>query len=108
MTDERLAELKEIYKDRNLLEELAWGAYADHSGYTYKQDGEFLNWLCMKAYKALKERPHGTWKINNFDEHSCPICGHYALYKEEPDGYYEVQSNFCPNCGADMQEEARQ
>ena len=61
MNDERLAELKEKYKDRNLFEELAWGAYADHSGYTSKQNGEFLNWLCMAAYKALKERPQGEW-----------------------------------------------
>ena len=57
MNDERLAELQEKYKDRNLLEELAWGIYYDHSGYTSKQNGEFLNWLCMVAYKALKERP---------------------------------------------------
>ena len=60
MNDERLAELKEKYKDRNLLEELAWGAYFDHSGYTSKQNGEFLNWLCMTAYEALKERPQAS------------------------------------------------
>lgn len=57
MTDDRLAELQEKYKDRNLLEELAWGIYANHSGYTSKQDGEFLNWLCLMAHKALRERP---------------------------------------------------
>lgn len=61
MNDERLAELKEKYKDRNLVEELAWGVYANHSGYTSKQNGEFLNWLCLMAYKALKERPQGEW-----------------------------------------------
>lgn len=66
MTDERLAELKEKYKDRNLLEELAWGIYANHSGYTSKQNGEFLNWLCMMAYEALKERPQGE----------CRTCRH--------------------------------
>ena len=49
-----------------------------------------------------EERPHGEWKGNNFGEHSCPLCGHPALYEEEPDGYYEVQSDFCPNCGVDM------
>ena len=59
MNDDRLAELQEKYKDRDLLEELAWGIYWNHSGYTSKQDGEFLNWLCLKAYKALKERPQG-------------------------------------------------
>ncbi len=61
MNDERLAELQEKYKDRNLLEELAWGAYADHSGYTSKQNGEFLNWLCLMAYKALKGKPQSKW-----------------------------------------------
>lgn len=53
--------------------------------------------------KAINEgRPQGEWKHNNFDEHSCNKCGHPALWSEEADGYYEVQSNFCPNCGADM------
>lgn len=47
-------------------------------------------------------RPQGEWKGNNFGEHSCPLCGHPALYEEEPDDYYEVQSNFCPHCGVDM------
>lgn len=56
----------------------------------------------IKNGTPYEERPHGEWHGNNFDEHSCPLCGHAALYEEEPDGYYEVQSNFCPNCGADM------
>lgn len=64
MNDERLAELQEKYKDRNLLEELAWGIYANHSGYTHKQNGEFLNWLCLMAYKALKEKPIGQECVN--------------------------------------------
>jgi len=59
MNDERLAELKEKYKNRNLLEELAWGIYWNHSGYTSKQNGEFLNWLCLMAYRSLKERLQG-------------------------------------------------
>jgi hypothetical protein len=55
MNNERLAELKAKYKNRNLLEELGWGAYANHSGYTPKQNGEFLNWLCLMAYKKIRE-----------------------------------------------------
>ncbi len=54
------------------------------------------------AIKALEDRSQGEWKHNNFDEHYCNKCGHYALWSEEADDYYEVQSNFCPNCGADM------
>ena len=55
-----------------------------------------------KAKKEL-ERPQGEWKVNNYGEHICPICGHYALYDECQDNdYYEAQSNFCPECGADL------
>ena len=104
MTDERLAELQEIYKDQNLLEELAWGAYADHSGYTYKQDGEFLNWLCLMAYKALKERPTGEWIIK---PHSmimrCSLCGNEETAKDI--GIVDPNKHFCSNCGADMRKE---
>ena len=54
--------------------------------------------------EAEKARPQGEWIGNKFDEHVCNKCGNYALYEEESDGqYYEVQSNFCPNCGAKMQ-----
>lgn len=55
--------------------------------------------------KRSEERPHGEWKGNNFDEHYCSLCGHSALYEEEPDDYYEAQSDFCPNCEADMRGE---
>lgn len=48
------------------------------------------------------DRPKSEWVGNAFDEHHCKRCGHPALWEEEPDGYYEVQSRFCPNCGADM------
>ena len=54
MNDARLAELAEMYADRDLIEELAWGVYANHSGSVRKEQGEFINWLCFSAYKALK------------------------------------------------------
>lgn len=61
-----------------------------------------------QSWKELLDdlRPKGIWKVNKFGEHICPICGHYALYEEEQDNnYYEVPSNFCPECGADLREE---
>ncbi len=63
MNDTRLEELREKYKNRNLLEELAWGTYANHSGYTSKQNGEFINWLCNVAYRTIKatELIKGEW-----------------------------------------------
>lgn len=55
----------------------------------------------------MTDRAEGKWIGNNFDEHVCSKCGHYALWEEESDGqYYEVQSNFCPNCGAKMNDGA--
>lgn len=57
-----------------------------------------------KELEAVLKRPEGEWVGNAFDEHHCNRCGHPALWEEEPDGYYEVQSRFCPNCGARMQE----
>lgn len=52
---------------------------------------------------ASIERPQDEWKVNKYGEHFCPKCGHYALYEEEQDNdYYEVQSNFCPECGSDL------
>lgn len=57
MNDERLAELRvefEEHQGRNLMEELAWGTYANHSGYVSQANGEFINWLCNAAYRALK------------------------------------------------------
>lgn len=63
MNDTRLAELREKYQDRNLMEELAWGTYANHSGYVSKANGEFINWLCNAAYRALKGADDGSDNI---------------------------------------------
>lgn len=57
---------------------------------------------------TVEERPQGEWVGNAFDEHHCNRCGYPALWEEEPDDYYEVQSRFCPNCGADMKGENEQ
>ena len=71
MNDERLAELRVEFEERqsrNLMEELVWGTYANHSGYVSKADGEFINWLCNAAYRTLKgaekarEPKQGEWQ----------------------------------------------
>lgn len=66
MNNERLAELREKYKKRNIREELVWGCYANHSGYTSKQNGEFINWLCNRAIEEIK----GTNRAAGVESHS--------------------------------------
>lgn len=69
--DDKLEYLREKYKDRNLLEELGWGAYNIRSGYLNKSDADFLNWLCNAAYREIK-------KLTNRDPADCTGC----IYQE--------------------------
>ena len=39
------------------------------------------------------ERPQGDWIYVNHGYYECSECKHVS---------YEIKSNFCPNCGADM------
>lgn len=55
MTNERMEELREKYKDRDILVELCWGKKANLKGYLTKDDAEFLNWLCDAAYRKIQE-----------------------------------------------------
>ena len=45
------------------------------------------------------ERPTGKWEEKN-DRYGyfCSVCGELLPCSEE----YDFQTNFCPNCGADM------
>lgn len=95
MNDERLEELREKYKKRNLLVELKRGMYANHSGYTSEQKGEFLNWLCDMAYRELKRSPKVAHWVLSYDGiywYGCSACGIKRAYK----------ANYCPDCGARM------
>lgn len=51
-----------------------------------------------KIRKALNERPQGEWKFiqgaTTQGSLKCPFCD----YRD----YHNTNSNFCPNCGADM------
>ena len=53
--------------------------------------------LCVPAADVAPVR-HGCWINENFYTH-CSACGKMAIY----DKYgQEVESDFCPNCGAKM------
>lgn len=48
---------------------------------------------------TVEERPKGEWIKDNSGNHFCPECGSCALYHEIGT---QIESRFCPNCGADM------
>ena len=62
---------------------------------------KLAEWL--KELKELREqkRPHGEWKCNrDVLELICSVCGEALPFSDE----YDYETNFCPNCGADMRE----
>lgn len=80
---------------------------------TYREAYEKAEWKLERGEITIGEfdemtkpldeeiRPHGEWVLDAVSPHSiswfrCSYCGYkYDAYK---------QSNFCPNCGADMRE----
>lgn len=61
------------------------------------------------AIKAL-ERPQGEWiHLQAIGDYKCSICGCENLYKyaNEHERWVKTNSNFCPNCGAEMQKAVR-
>ena len=49
-----------------------------------------------------EKQPHGEWTSNGDDlEAICSVCGEALPYSDE----YDYETNFCPNCGADMRKE---
>lgn len=95
MNDEKLAELREKYKNRNLREELSWGAYANHNGYTAKTNAEFLNWLCNAAYRRIKELEENE-KWIPVKERLPENDGDYLLFGriDESEEYYKFIGTF--------------
>ena len=66
-------------------------------------NGTYEQGFRVGAYGRI--RPKGEWIVNNYGEHICSNCGHYALSDEISDNEYKVVlSDFCPNCGADMRQ----
>ena len=61
---------------------------------------DYCKWGKQKASTSEKEVPvkHGHWIYENFYTH-CSVCGKMAIY----DKYgQEVESDYCPRCGAKM------
>ena len=60
----------------------------------------------LEVQPTVEERKHGHWKFvaNMLPYHLCSVCGRRALFDEN--SHDTVMSNYCPYCGAVMDEEA--
>ena len=58
----------------------------------------------LEVQPTIEERKHGHWKFvaNMLPYHLCSVCGSRALFDEN--SYDTVMSNYCPYCGAVMDE----
>lgn len=100
ITDERHKELQELYKNRNLLTELAWMAYNVPDHYSNK-DKEFVAWLCKTAYEYIKNQTlDDGWTLvtdempeTNEDVLVKTIDNHYRVYSAMPE--YDVPEYYC-------------
>ena len=55
---------------------------------------------------------HGRWIETSYDEYTCSVCGKnvsdeifYAIGPEDRESASMCVANYCPNCGAKMDEE---
>lgn len=72
----------------------------------YYCDGLRNALLCVMSRPIVEERKHGHWitVITMLPHHRCSVCNRPALCSEFTD--VDVLSDYCPYCGAKMDEEA--
>lgn len=63
-------------------------------------DGAFQHWVEIQPAADVAPVRHGRWEVGYFHDRVCSCCLH-------PDNDFDDYAhNFCPNCGAKMDEGA--
>lgn len=73
-----------------------------------------LDLMLAVPYEDIKDAPtvdtvevvHGHWNCNVlfYGTHTCSNCGKDPIHYDGRTGYVEILSDYCPNCGAKMDE----
>ena len=58
----------------------------------------------MEGTRDVSHVAHAKW-VNNKTRTVCSKCGVRAATESDETGYYQLESNYCPNCGAKMDAE---
>jgi len=93
------------YIDRNALLKkiMSWPIYnTDRENHvnTVNRDS-IINIALTEPAANVARVKHGYWTTNKYDFDKCSACG----YEQERGGW--VARNFCPRCGAKMDEEVK-
>lgn len=94
-----------VAKDKAVCEEMTTDGHCNYIKPCPNKDDMTIN-----NATTVEERPQGEWIYTQYDGNPnignwhCSECRHIVFggYSQKP--YY----NFCPNCGADMRQEAKE
>lgn len=64
-------------------------------------DGKFQHWVEVQPAADVAPVVHGRWEPGN---PICPVCGGDKFKDLDADIWCDWQPDFCPNCGAKMDE----
>lgn len=98
--------------DADALERIVEEKFHEHYGNTvYQFIHDFFRFVIRQIRKAPtidpeSLRPHGRWEFFDFASPTveCSICGALAGWNVAEE-YHCDRTNFCPNCGAKMDDE---
>lgn len=67
-----------------------------------KDTDEIIFTTPSEKKKLFRKVKHGKWINPEMGYEECSACGYCFANYDEHD--YQIERNFCPNCGADMRE----
>ena len=69
----------------------------------------YKEWLETLPTADVRENVHGKWRLTEASPHwlYCDKCYKRMLQNAEWVETYNIPTNYCPNCGADMRKEQK-
>ena len=69
---------------------------------TVRAAGNMIRIIDQMPSADVVEAKHGKWVNPEMGYEDCSVCGYCLAVYDDND--FQIERNFCPNCGADMRE----